>query len=504
MNVFGKRNNILFLVSLLVLTFTGMFLFFTIAHPLYIYDMDDWAYVNNARHAWPSMSQWNPTRILPETLMPFVSFLGAFVLYPASGDYIQALAYSFAVFVSAFISIYVMVIGIILKKDYSISNKPLLMIMILFLLSHFYAYLTQDENNAYVLYGGNVTCVFYYLIPALWNFIVCCFFIIQGERQIFSKENYVKSGCLILAVYLAINSNLWHSIIFTSYLGIDLLYKLGGGFTAEIHAKPPISCKKKIAILFKKELSKVIILFTWFLSMIFEVNGGRAKWNVPAKLQLAEALKCFVESLSSMNTVFLIAVITINTLAVIIACLKITVNYESRKFLVMQGKSLATMTLTIIYLVLLAAKAAPHYLKNANVMISWMLWLLLITVSSTAYIVKSKPCIIYFLPLTIYILVFEVMVEKKTFAENYASSQAPAVIKALDDDIIAQVKEAEEMGESSVIVYFPVTDTGNWPRNPSAMAHRISDALYYHGVTETHMEIEIRTDLNKDSEFHLR
>ena len=52
--------------------FISMFIFFTGAHPLIIYDGDDWANLSHMRHFIPMWHGFNPIKILPETLMPLV------------------------------------------------------------------------------------------------------------------------------------------------------------------------------------------------------------------------------------------------------------------------------------------------------------------------------------------------------------------------------------------------------------------------------------------------
>lgn len=506
MNIFNKSRlkSRLYVVLIAIIIFVCMIIFYTEAHPLYIYDMDDWDYVISVRHALPSLTQWNPTKILPETLMPLVSWIGAYIIYPHSGDYIQALCYAFAFFTSLVIAVYTSIIAALIKKLYEISDNTLLVVMSLFMLSHFYPYLTQDANNAHVFYAGNVNCVFNYLIPALWNFILCCYFMMQEKRCWYDKDHYVQKGLIVLAVYLAINSNLWHSIILMSYFGIDLLVGLLRQ-AYNVKRKRNKNIWRFVSDFFKENFPKLLSLMVWFVSMIFEINGGRARWanSVSDKLHLKESVKAFADSICTMNVAFLMAVVAINLLALCIAGYHYKKSSEAQSFFYEQGKKLAVMIICMIYLVLLAAKVSANYIKNSNVMISWMLWLLLITLSSIVYIIKTEPRFSLILPLITYILVFEVVITKKTFAQNYASAHAPAVIKALDNDIIEQVKAAENAGESTVTVYFPITESGDWPRKPSAMGNRIANALYYHGVTEHHMEIEIITDESKDIQFHL-
>lgn len=87
--------------------FLLLVLFFTKITPLVVFDSDDWLYVSYRRMPVPIWGHWNPSRVLPELLMPFVSSLGALVLYPLTGDYMGALTLVFAVTVSLVIVVYI-------------------------------------------------------------------------------------------------------------------------------------------------------------------------------------------------------------------------------------------------------------------------------------------------------------------------------------------------------------------------------------------------------------
>lgn len=68
--------------------FISMFIFFTGAHPLIIYDGDDWANLSHMRHFIPMWHGFNPIKILPETLMPLVGYLSGYVVTPIVKNYV--------------------------------------------------------------------------------------------------------------------------------------------------------------------------------------------------------------------------------------------------------------------------------------------------------------------------------------------------------------------------------------------------------------------------------
>lgn len=504
-----KLNRISPLFVIAMITFVSMFIFYYTVHPLYIYDVDDWAYMTGVRHALPSVKQWNPTKILPETLMPLVSSLAAWLIYPIEGDYIRSLCMAFALVTASFITLYVVMTAVLIKKKARIQGISLIFVMGVFLLVHFFLYLTEVDANKHFFYTGNVTCIFNYLIPSLWNFILCLYFMTMERTDWQDKNGYIKKGIIVLLVYLAINSNLWHSIILMSYMGIELLFELVSGIYAHKKGRGKFISFSFLRSYAIKNVPRFLALLTWFVSMIFEINGGRANWNTEGRLQIKEAIENFGSSLTQIRKEFLLVIAVINVVAICVAVIRtkqiVGLKTDSAKrFLISQGKKLSVMVLSVIYLILLAAKVSPVYLKNPHVMISWMLWLMLISTLSLVYLIHFEVRICWLLPCVTYILLFEVLIDKKTFAENYSSMQTPSIIKALDDDIIRQVKAAESDGKDSVTVYIPVKGSGGWPIDPGMMANRVSDTLYYHGVTEKHMIISIVPDEDKDAAFYIK
>lgn len=132
--------------------FFCLFAFFTVAHPLYIYDTDDWTYISSHRHALPMTHAWNPTKILPETLMPLAAEIGVRFIMPFSGDYIGAMAYAFAFFVAMFIVLYILAFGRVLKEKFSLDDKVISIMLVIFLLWHFLPFNVNGGGGRTVTY----------------------------------------------------------------------------------------------------------------------------------------------------------------------------------------------------------------------------------------------------------------------------------------------------------------------------------------------------------------
>ena len=105
-----KKNIVQIVIGILV--FISMFYFFAVIHPMYIYDSDDWRYISYVRMPFPSMAEWNPTKVLPETLLPLSAKLGMILFYPFSHDFIRSLSVMFAIVLSLFIVAYCLVTSV--------------------------------------------------------------------------------------------------------------------------------------------------------------------------------------------------------------------------------------------------------------------------------------------------------------------------------------------------------------------------------------------------------
>lgn len=103
--------------------FLVMYIFYTRIHPLVIYDIDDWTYISNTRDALPLIGNWNPSRILPEILMPLSASLSAYLIYPFVGDYIMSMAYVFAFILCSTILTYIYLFNSILINKVKLDKK---------------------------------------------------------------------------------------------------------------------------------------------------------------------------------------------------------------------------------------------------------------------------------------------------------------------------------------------------------------------------------------------
>lgn len=229
-----QRVNIHILFAIVLFLF--LYIFFSVEHPLYVYDSDDWTYISYSRHIWTSVKNWNPTRILPEVLMPLAAQIGVSVLMPLTGDYIGAMAYAFAVVLSGFIVFYILSFGKNFGK-FSLHEKVNVCLMTVMFLLSFLPFMIGTEKNEYLFYSGSITTIFYYTIPALLNGGFVLHMLSSNNHSLLKDTAFLKTGGVILTIYLCINSNMFQNIIISSYAAAYVIYELVLWFKKEAFTK---------------------------------------------------------------------------------------------------------------------------------------------------------------------------------------------------------------------------------------------------------------------------
>lgn len=481
--------------------FAGLFIFFYFSHPIYIYDSDDWTYISYSRQALPSIKQWNPTKVLPETLMPLISEIGVRVLYPFCGDYIKSLACIFALFISAIITFYVCIALKRVCESLELRTVEIYIAGGAFLLYHFLTYNVSEINNRFIFYGGNANCYFNYIVPALFN-IICVLIYLRADINKYkaSKENAIKSGCLLLMIYLCINSNMFHSIILISFLASQMLIV----FVKELRNKTNFfKCIADTIITNKYDF---VVIIAWLISIIFESRGARAQWAAGTTLRNLPVVYCFrlfLKSIGDLNKVWLISAAFIILLAVISYVISDNNRLQrDKKFFDIITKMFIAQIITIIYLILLCAKVSSEYIQNNTVMISWVIWTMLLVLFSVVYLIIKWKHLTIVLPILLYLLIFNTVIDGRTFADNNVVwCYGTDTVKEIDDYIIDEITKADKSGMDYLELKMPVTDSYYWPLDISYAGDRIANTLFLHGIVENKIHVVIVPDMLMNERF---
>ena len=291
-----------FLIALGGLLFLYLMIFFTSIHPLVIYDSDDWLYISYRREALPNIHEWNPTKVLPETLLPFVSDIGAHIIRPFIGDYIFSLTVAYTLTGSTLILIWFVLVYILLEKKFSALHLSGIMSCLLFLFLCFSIYRRDWNQNSYMFWARNLNCFFNYVIPGLVNSSIVIFLL----RNDYKELKGIKLGFLILVTYLAIFSNLFHSAILATFVASRMLFSI----------KTIRKGLKDYCLNFWYE---ILVIVLWLISAMFEAGGGRAAVSDGISAEkIIYTIKGLFQFIDTFNKPTCFAILMINIVAVIL------------------------------------------------------------------------------------------------------------------------------------------------------------------------------------------
>lgn len=485
-------------VLFFLLVFLGLFIFFTKIHMLVPYDGDDWADLSNMRIALPKWHAWNPSKVLPEKLYPFAGYMAAYVVTPVIKDYVAAITGVGACLYSALITAYMYLFGKVVKRNYALPWYQIAAVILVLLMSQFWIFHAGSGTSLYLLGSINMECIYHYSIPAVLNLCVVLFLWGYGINGHFPLElGLGKCSLLVLAIYLAIFSNVENSIVLASFLGAFLLYRVG---KSVLHIR-------EWKTLIRENSFILIILVVWLISLIFEMSGGRAHsiGYSMLDLPLKQTLLIFWNSVGQLNLLFFAFGIVILVLA-IAGYLKKGRKLDDEQAKYFKESLFVTVTafiISLIYLTLVCAKAGPEYLGRSDVLIGIYSWLLIGEGFALSYILHLWPKSFLVAPIALLVIAGEISNGKSTYAEMTMGHVNPKAAYAIDWDLIHQIQAADQEGKTEMVLRVPKGDNNdNWP-HPMYMGKNISRTLYHHGMISHDMEITIQPDPAMNEEYHI-
>ena len=494
-----------------------LFIFFYIAHPLILFNADDWYYASYWRRPLPIIGGYNAIKVFPETFMPLVSEFGAFVIFPLVKDYIQSMALAYAFVLVLFIIAFLFLLEKLL--DHFTNNNMLSKsVSFLTLIFGFLIYKNDWYHNEHLFYAQDVTCVFHYTIPALLNLCLVLFFLTREvvrnnnlSRDIIAGEiSKLHSGLIIMAVYLAVFSNMFSNIILVTYSGVSIIATM-------------IKLRKRFDVkeLFSSAWIHISIVFMFLLAIVLQLmdprNADVAKQGMTTGL--LEAIIVFGQRIMGINKMLILVICAI-IIAAIIICLvnnramkstharSISIdtgNVNSchmKKVLVFLGGS---EILTTIYLILLASVSGRSYLKRTDVLIGVLGYLFIILAILIAFVFVKKGHVrrgIILLPLLVMIITSQTMNYCKSYADYNVFNLSYEEAYAASNDIVEQFIQADQEGLTKMTLDVTTNEKWNniWPY-PSYVGDAISDTLYRHGIIRRYIECDVVYDEEKNKEL---
>lgn len=484
-----KRKTQLLIGMFSVCVFAFLLIFFLGYYPLVVNNMDDWTYLKFRRPAVPLADEWNPAKVLPEILMPACAQIAVWLVMPLTGDYMLSMSMVFSTVLCLFIMLYITLFARLLMRLMNTDAPMAVLLSALFLIFHFRSWMSPWIPSQHLFYSEGLTTYFNYTVPALLNIIlVLVLDAAKAGDAMRSQDHPIARGFLVLLLYLAIFSNLYSSVIIAVYSGVSLAIR----FVKKLMDKTSLigwirACSLHIGI-----------LIAWFISMAFEFFGSRAD-SMASETPLFDRIKqtasiLMLEIERMEDTVFWLCVLMIAAGLVLLMLSKGRKD-EDKTYAFVMLRYLVCAGLTLVYLILLSAVVSPAYIARKDVLIGCVFFVFAAAFCSLAYIVSRWKNVAVAVPLVLFIMAFDVLIDIDTFAPSNALKLPQQTCLTIGQSFVQQVKEADEAGLSEVTLTVPkgMAELANWPYTYN-MGGRMLGALGQHGMIEHIKAIHIEMD----------
>ena len=465
-----EKNGLLALFLMLV--FLYVFVFYTRMHPLYMFDIDDWYHVYMTRPIYPIWNGFNPSKVLPEILMPLVFEIAMSVIYPFCFDITLSMCIATSAVLALLFTTYIYCFYNLLRIKIGLSQNESIVVSLLFFLFHFLIYRANNIfPNKYAFYSYDVACYYHYIIPSVINASLVMYFIANNT---FSTKGigHIKAGILALIVYLAIFSNLYSNIILVAYVFLDFLSQMKKNIKNSVNLRKPFYC------------IHIIILSTWIIALIFEANGGRSKIVGDTDMWYAienAFLTLFHFLVHGMNKFFLLIV----GVCVVYALLQV------KRYPLMLIASFGSIFIVLLYYVLLSSKVNPLYVERTDAIFGFSFYIILFVTLSISLLVRHHPMSMIFMPFLACAIIFQTNIKNRTFLG--IEYESPEKIRYLNNKYINEIINASKSHQESLQIVVPFYQgTDNWPLGLTTF-DRMRANLQKHGLIEDSdkMEIEV-------------
>ena len=453
--------------------------FYVFVHPAVLLDADDWTYISCSRAALPSTKFFNPCRILPEVLMPLCGDLAAWVLEPLTGSYMRSVTVMCALFISAFTALYAHEFLGLLRRKFSASAFSACLLTAVFLTLHFLVLRSQQEYNTHLFWSYSVTGYFYYNIPILLNCALVFRFLSTDVLDAFwEKERLAEKAVLVCAVYFAVFSNLFGSIVLFGYCCVEVL----SGFFRMLREK------QSFGAFLKGRAAHLAIGVLWFFSAMLELQGDRAGAVEQSNLwyNILEVCGNLRASLSAVNKPCLLLCLLLFAAYLALAAGKKKQGSAPAGLL---PRCLGCALVILLLLVVLCAASERLYIMRAYVQLAVWAFVLAAAVLCLQALVGRFDRLTLALPLLLCVLVSLTNTNLRTFADCNVLYLTGEQCIAVGEDLIAQAQDAEAAGETELEL--KVIDAGsgdNWPHT-TYLGDRFADTLFKHGLTNRRLSI---------------
>jgi len=482
MNNYTFNNEVSMKWILFILIFTVITVFFTVIHPVTIISGDEWINLSSGRQTYPQWGGFNPIKVLPEVSFPLFGNIASSIVMPLGFTFLEAIAYLTAVLIASLIVVFMYQFYMLLREKLVFSVYTSTLLVLFYLLCLFGLFRTLNNNNSpYLLWEQNITCYYHYIVPALINGSLAIYFLRKGGDKLRDiSKNIVASGMLAFTIYLCIFSNIFASTFLAVQCGVMILFGL-------------IMRKYRIIETIKSYPFHIVTLIIWFISAVFEMNGGRAERMAKDHLNISGTINALASLLKLSERTFL-AVLVVGVVFGAVFLLKGGDDKSQNNSRYVFWVCILSGLITSLALILICAKASANYATRPVVMWGSFMYLIIVASIGIGYLLNVFKPVNYIVPIIFLCLFNKTTDQNHSLRESHNGNVPFAVANAIGQDMIDQVKAAVKANQRTMILHVPKGDNNdNWPF-PVTRGKAISETLKSNGLIPRNIEIKIQPD----------
>ena len=480
-------TNLIFTAAVLIFL---MFFFITL-HPIPIMDEDDVIYTVMIRKAIPIPGSWNPSRLMPELLSPLCGMLSAILTRLGMGHFIHCQVAVAGTMLSLFITSYVYAFRRLLSRKFRLGPFESCGLAVLFLELHFLIFIVSKENNLHLFHSYNECCMFFYTFPALFCGMMVMLLMSEENDNPLQGKGIFQQSIWVTAVYFAVFSNLYGSVLLSSYAGLRLLENFVRNRKRQ--------GKKQF---WKQNAFLAAILVLWFLALLLEGTGGRAR-NVNTVSNrrgtlfslFEDSAELFFQTFWNTNLLFRLILLA----AVFLFLGLVIYSRKTGSSAAFAGLILNTVCMGVlcsVFIILLSAVVTPEYTGRPEVIFASGFAMILFVLLSIAASLQTVPKLGTMIPIVLLFVFSMTCTRYRTFADSNSIGIHGQAAVALEDEIYQSIITAAEEGRRDVGVQVPkYNEYSNWPHDGNIGAP-IADLFLKYGIIDH--EIFVWTSPNED------
>lgn len=486
----NKRESITRLVYF-ACVFIILMIFYSIYYPMILSSPDDWRYINYWRdNALVYIGRgWNPARVLPEMLMPLMANIGFSFGRLFGMSFMKSISIGLSLGVVIFICLYIYFFSRMIRKQFALDVFQELFAATVFLLIHFWIFRSNTFRNTFLIDGGDPNTYYYYVIPFLLNCTVCFIWSTCDSSTDISIWPEIIKGTWIIAIYLAVFSNMFNSIVIAVYASLRLFIYIFQSLK-----------RKSNCLIYKNAKYECAVLMMWIYSLVAELNGGRAQSLMGENgkkeryiSRVVQTFLCSINLFKKLNKYFLLfsfLLVAYFVFSIITHKGKNTdAKYDNAvNWTGMYIFAIAFLGIVYSYQLLLGGFVGSLYIERAMVSNTYLISLVLIDIFALIYIVVSHNKIMMFAPIVTMIIVSMIGTAEPIFSGGYCDSQTN---EQLYDYYLDAIIDADDKGEDEVVLVTP-----DWKPlsaenqdHYELLAKYMSSTLYKYGMTSRLMKI---------------